>query len=424
MVRWLTFLLLAGIFAGIAAWFANHPGLVSLQWEDYRIETSVAVLLALVVVLAAVVAAVYRLWWTLLRVPRAFARSGREGRQRRGVAALSRGLVAVAAGDAETAQHQARRASSLLDDRRLTLLLSAQAAQLQGDEQAASRFFTAMRERRDTEFLGVRGLLSQAMKRNDRNEALELAKQAHRLNPRSGWVVSTLYELQKQTGHWADAEVTLGECERLKLMPPETLGKERGQIQYELSVAADGERALRLARSAYRADPSLLPAAIRWAELLVAEGRHRKAQRVIETVWGQTPDPLLAEVYWRAAKADTDAKKVQAAKKLAMYNFRHIESRLAVAAAAVDAKMWSEARSQLEPVAGDDAPPRICRLMARLEEGEHGDLVRARAWLLRAAGEKPAPPLVPPPPAPPALESAAAAEPAAEGAAAEARESA
>jgi HemY protein len=410
MLRWLIFFLLAGIVAGIAAWFANHPGQVSLHWQDYRIETSAAVALVIVLVLAAVVAALYRLWWTLLRAPRAFARAGREGRQRRGIAALSRGLVAVAAGDAETAQHQARRASSLLDDRRLTLLLSAQAAQLQGDEQAASRFFAAMRERRDTEFLGVRGLLTQAMKRNDRNEALQLAQQAYRLNPKSGWVISTLYELQKETGRWADAEVTLGDCDRLKLISPEAVRRERGQLQYQLSVAAEGERALRLARSAYRADPSLVPAAIRWAELLIAEGRHRKAQRVIETVWGQTPDPLLAEVYWQAAKADTDAKKVQAAKKLASYNFRHLESRLAVAAAALDARMWSEARSQLEPVAGDDAPPRVCRSMARLEEGEHGDLVRARAWLLRAAGERPPPVVEPTPEEPAAGEPAAAGE--------------
>src|SRR3546814_2760390 len=70
------------------------------------------------------------------------------------------------------------------------MLLSAQAAQLNGDETAARRYFEAMLEKDDTAFLGIRGLLTQALKAGDDAEALRLARRAHRLRPDAAWARS------------------------------------------------------------------------------------------------------------------------------------------------------------------------------------------------------------------------------------------
>ena len=78
-----------------------------------------------------------------------------------------------------------RAAPTLVDDRPLVTLLSAQAAQLDGDEQAAAKFFQAMSEKPETAFLGVRGLLVQAMRREDWDQALTLARRAYRLDPKA-----------------------------------------------------------------------------------------------------------------------------------------------------------------------------------------------------------------------------------------------
>ena len=107
--------------------------------------------------------------------------------------------------------------------------------------------------------------------------------------------------------------------------------------------------------------------------------------------WERTPDPELADAYWAARQADDALKKVQAAQRLARRNPDHIESRIAIATAALEARLWGEARTNLESVAGPDAPPRVCLLMAELEEAEHGDLARARTWLMRAAADEHAP---------------------------------
>jgi len=388
MIRWLLILIVLGVFAAVAGWLAENPGSISLQWQGYRIDTSAAVLAVVVIVVAAVVAVLYRVWGSVTRAPRILKRSRDNRRRVRGYEALSRGMVAIAAGDPENARRYAERASGLLGDQPLSSLLSAQAAQLGGDDKAAEAFFRSMLDRRDTEFLGVRGLLNQAMKREDWTEALRWARRAYRLSPKSEWVVASLYELQRRTGQWADAQTTLDENVRKRLIAPEEAKHQRAEMLLRMSEEGSGTEALKLAKRAYQADPSSAETAIRYASLLVAEGKHRKASSVIETAWARKPDPTLAEAYWTARRVQDALQRVQAAQRLARSNPDHLESRIAIAVAALEAHAWSEARSSLEPIAGDDASPRVCRLMAELEEAEHGDIARSRAWLKRAVADE------------------------------------
>ena len=78
-------------------------------------------------------------------------------------------------------------------DRRIGTQLAAQTAQLGGDEDAARRYFTAMLEKPETAFLGLRGLLMQAMKAGDRAEALSLARRAYEERPNTPWAVNCTY---------------------------------------------------------------------------------------------------------------------------------------------------------------------------------------------------------------------------------------
>lgn len=398
MIRWLVFLILTAALAVVGASVARAPGQVTFEWQGYHIETTAGVVMLALIGLVIVLFVLDRLLVILGQARRKLSGGGRERRQRRGYEALSRGLVAVAAGDASTAGKQARRAASLLDNRPLTMLLSAQAAQLQGDDRAAADFFGTLRTMEGTQFLGLRGLLNQAMKREDWGQALSLAEEAHRLNPKSEWVVSTLFDLQKQLGRWRDAEATFDEAVKLKLIPEGHIARERAEIVAGQSEMGDGSERLRLAAKAFKADPSYTPAAVRYVELLLNEGDFGRAASTVERAWEYDPEPELAELYWRARRCDDAGKKLDAAKRLAKRNAENLESRIVLAAAALEAQAWGEARATLAPVAGADAVPRVCRLMAALEEGEHGDLAAARTWLMRAAGdEAPAAPTTPSP---------------------------
>jgi len=370
---------------------ADRPGGVVIDWQGYEIETSVAVAALATAIVAVVVAILVSLLRFLLRSPRTIARARRERRRREGYRALTQGMVAVAAGDAEEAQKLARRADSLLAEPPLTLLLSAQAAQLNGDERAASNYFTAMLERPETEFLGLRGLIMQALRDGDEATALRLATRAKELRPKTPWVLTHLLELQARHGNWQAAEGTLVEAERRKALKAPESRHRHAVILHQHAAEADANGrpgdAMRLERKANALEPGFAPIAVRYARMQAVRGQKRRARRTLEAAWRAAPHPAIAAAYGELFAEEPPLQRMKRIGRLAALHPDHIESRIALAAAALQAKLWGEARRHLAPALGENgetAAPRVCRLMAEIEESEHGDLAAARLWLSRA----------------------------------------
>lgn len=397
MKRFLAGLVLIGALVAGAVFLADRPGSVSLVWDGWRIDTSVAVVVVAIIAVLIVGALLVRVLRGILGAPGAFLRARRERRRREGYRALTQGMVAVAAGEAEEARRLARRADALLAEPPLTLLLQAQAAQLSGDENAARSYFSAMLERPETEFLGVRGLLTQALKSGDDRAALELAERARQLRPRTGWALASLTELQARAGHWKAAQATLAQAVKRKALPPADGKRMEAALLLEQSHAAaaagDTRAALLLAERAQNADTGFAPAAVWNATLLRDAGRLRQAARGLEAAWRRAPEPALAEVYRTLASGEAPLAQIKRLQRLADANADHLETHLMMAEAALAARLWGEARRHLAragvsdegDTTGPSPPARACRLMAEVEESERGDGALARRWLSRAA---------------------------------------
>ena len=384
-------IIIALLIAG-AVFVADRPGEVSLVWQGWRVDTSVAVLILGVALVAVIATALFHFLRLMIRGPGIFARGRRERRRRRGYHALSQGMVAVAAGDPAEAKRYARQADVLLAEPPLTLLLSAQAAQLNGDEKAAEKYFTAMLDRPETEFLGLRGLIMQALKRKDEPTALKLAERAKELRPKTPWVLASLFELQARAEKWADAEATLALAARRKAIPAIESARHRAVMLYEQSRVATAENrdrdAVRLVAKAHALAPGFTQAAVRYAEMLSSAGQTRQARKVIEAAWGHLPHPELAATYDAIFADERPLQRLKRFETLAARQKDHIESHIALAQAALKARLWGEARRHLSDAGGSEdnlhPSPRVARLMAELEEAEHGDLPAARLWLARA----------------------------------------
>jgi HemY protein len=303
------------------------------------------------------------------------------------------------------------------------LLLSAQAAQLVGDETAAKKFFTAMLDRPEMEFLGLRGLLNQALRAGDRGTALRLTERAATLRPDTAWVVESLFGLEAREGRWEAALETVARAVKRRIIPRERARHHRGVILYELSLAAlaSGERARgrNLAAQARALTPDLAAPAAHHARMLLQDGRTGPAAKAIEAAWRTIPHPDLAQVYGAIHDGVPPLDRLKSFERLAAQKPDARETHLAVAEAALDAQLWGEARRHLDQALNAPAPPfsarlpnpagfaltpdpdedtslagptpRLCLMMARLEEAEHGVGTGSREWLDRAVTAMPDP---------------------------------
>ena len=308
MIRTLVWLVALAIAIAGGAWLADRPGHVTLIWQDWRVDTSVAVLVLALAAFTVTFAVLYRLWLVIRHAPRALIERRRMARRERGYRALTAGMVAVAAGDAEEAATQAKRADALLHEPPLTMLLSAQAAQLAGDDAAAARYFTAMLERDETAFMGVRGLLAQAERAGDRPRALALARRAYALRPNTPWVMNTLFELQVKEGAWREALATLDQAAKRGAMRAPEVARQRAAVLLQVASQQDDRAAADFVRRAHEGAPDFLPAAIRYAELLYRIGSRRAANRIVERAYARTAHPDLVRLYSTQPGATTEER--------------------------------------------------------------------------------------------------------------------
>ena len=389
MQRSILYLIRLAILVAVAVWLVRNPGDIRIDWLGWRLETSFALFLVVAGLLIWLAAIGVRMLSGAVGAPWAVMRRRADQRRESGFRALTLGLAAVAAGDAEEARRQAREADRLLRDPSLTRLLSAQAAALHGDTAAAAKYFAALRDNDDTAFLGLAGLLRQAIARGDEPRALELAEEAHALRPDAPLPATTRLYGRARAGRWFDAQVALYDAVKRGIVPESDGRRHRAALLVERArqaLAADkADEALAHAAKARESVSAFVPAVALEAGLLARSGKGRRAQRLIEETWPRSPHPALAAAYDAAIGDGGAIERFKRLHTLADRAPDHPESRMTVAAAGLDAELWGEARVQLEALDETQMTARACRLRARWEEAEHGDAHAARQWLERAA---------------------------------------
>src|SRR5262249_25057796 len=148
--------------------------------------------------------------------PMVLARLLRNRRGTRAYEAISRGLIAVGAGDVAAAQRFTAQVQRLAPSEPLALLLTAQAAQLAGDREGAERTFRGMGVAAATQALGLQGLYIEARRRDDAASARAYAEEAARTAPALSWAGTAVLEARCRDGDWAGA-LSLLEQQRLML---------------------------------------------------------------------------------------------------------------------------------------------------------------------------------------------------------------
>ncbi len=390
MIRVVTFLLAVAVLAAGFVWFADRPGDVAVTWMGYRIETSVMVAALAVAALVIVLMVLWAIVRAVLRSPEQVSLLFRHRRAAKGYLAISRGLIAIGAGDLRSARKSAEEAARLSPGDPLALLLIAQSAQMAGDRSAAERAFREMTRREDTKLLGLRGLYIEAQRRDDAQAARLVAEEAGRASPAPAWAGQAVLDYRCAAADWSGA---LDALDRMKpaLEKPDYRRKRAVLLTARALALAESDRdgARAAVLEAVKLAPDLVPAAAFAGQRLAEAGEQRKARKILEKAWTINPHPDIAEAYADLRLGDSARERLTRMQKLAGLAPGQIEGAMAVAHAALDAREFTVARAALAPYL--PAPTRrVATLMADIEEAEHGDEGRVREWMsraMRAAGD-------------------------------------
>lgn len=397
MIRILIFILSIVFIAALLTVLAGADGRTTAEafGLKFDIHTGGAAIIVLLVIGAAIIlTGVYK---DLRRLPHDLKIREREAARERGVAALTRGLEAVAVGDAESAQHHARVARRSLPDSSLTRLLAAQAAHLAGDDGAAKDSFTAMLEAPETEFLGLRGLFHHAMRAGDKDAAKGYAERAFRLRANAAWAFESVLDLGLERGAWGETRAAVKTALKNKVIDAAKAGRAEAALltadAYAAEASGDTGQALSEAEAALKLAPSLAPAAVLAARLLNAAGRRGRASKLLEQAFADNPMAAIIHAHNALFTEESDEKRAEEMQRIADRNPSARQAKLQLARRHLLLGEARAARLALEPLLEEAAFADDCAMMAEAIQGEQraadgkpesaGE--RARYWLRRAA---------------------------------------
>lgn len=366
---------------------ADLPSLVRIEYNGYVYEQP-PIIIALVAGIA-LIALLLVIWVirVILKSPQIASRFFKRRRKDKGYTALSQGLIALGTGNVKLARRHGLDADRMLGEEPATKLLLAQTAQLAGKDDEARQRFEAMLDDPGTKALGLHGLFVEAERHKEPVAARHYAEEAVKTSPGLEWAGKAVLGYQAVAHHWDEALKSLERNYAAKMLDKKSYRRQRAVILTALAQKLeDGEpeRAFALAKEAHGLALDLVPAAVLTSRLATRRGDVRKASKVLEATWRLSPHPELAETYAHVRTGDSAVDRLKRVKSLSAQRTNTAEGALAIAKAALEAREFDEARTQLKKVLQSEPTRAAFLLMAEVEEAEHGDKGRMRDWLARA----------------------------------------
>jgi HemY protein len=389
MRRLVLFVLIVAALVAAAVWLADDPGAISLVWRGWRVDTSVGVLVAAFLVTLLVALFVLRLIAGISGRLRGFLARRREHRVQRGLESLGGGFAAVQAGQGDLARRFAKEAAALLDNNPATLILRKDAAALNGDMGEMQNAAAAMLARRDTELAGLRALATKSLAEGNVVDALNHARRALARKDAPVWAMRMALDAEISTERWADAIAALDSrlgrqaftrVEHARLMS-ELLVRQSDVLLHQ----SDAGGAAVAAKKAMGAGGHTRGPVVAFARAMAAQGRGKKAAHAVERAWADAPHGDLLAAYKILVPGESALDWAKRIENLVQAAPEHIESRLAVAEASLQAELWGQARSRLSGLTAETMPSNIraraAHLLAELERRQRGDAEAAADWL-------------------------------------------
>lgn len=383
-------ILVLGIFLiGLLVILQSYPGQMHMDWLGYRLQMSVSLFLFILVLVVFILILLGRMIKAIIQIPLYLLNRHQKRKQRKAEDAFIDGIVAISAGEFGAAEKCAQVATKFLPTNPLGYVVSAQAAFMQGKVDEASHCFQKLQEYPETSFLGLRGEAIQARQDGNWSRAKKALHKALKLRPHSPWALQQLLEADLRLGSYHESLMLLKRLHRDKVTTQSSHQRYRALVYWLRAKEAERDQdSLLYLRKSHDAAPDLVEIACTLASREIKSGHHNRAKKIIARSWFVNPHTCLLETYRLTFKDPRSVDFYRALKDLKVEREDTFERHLLLATAALEAKLWGQARHHLQNAHSFKQTRQSCQLFATLIRGEEPhDHEKANLWDQKALFE-------------------------------------
>ncbi|WJW75596.1 heme biosynthesis HemY N-terminal domain-containing protein [Thiohalobacter sp. IOR34] len=415
-MRFLIAALLALLVAtGLGLLLMKDPGYVLIGYGPWTVETSLSLLLTVVLLLFAVFYLLLRLLAGMRRAPRQLRSWDRRRRALRARNELNRGLIELAEGNWSAAERRLIRHAADSDNPLLNYLAAARAAQQQGAHERRDHYLRLAHQAMPDADVAV-GLTQAELQIAHRQMEQALATLSHlrQVAPRHAYVLKMLVELYQRLGDWEHLRDLLPELRRRHVLPAEAVDALEVKLHGELLEAAARSGDAEALRETWgrvprrlRETPELV---LHYARQLQVLGEDGEAEQLLRAALRRQWNEQMVDLYGRLA-GEHRGLQLQTAEEWLQGHDKDPVLLLALGRIALRNELWGKARGYLEAALALQPSVEGYQLLGRLLERMHepeAAVACFRHGLALAAGEDGA--LLPAPGAGTAVSDEAASE--------------
>lgn len=373
MIRsWMLVLLAVAAGATVAYWMRADTGYVLVHYLGWTLETSVLVLICVVVLATPLTLVVLRALIGVLRLPAFLLRRNQRRRAERARDSFEAGLLKLLEGHWQRAEIELVRRAADHHASHLNYLAAARAAQRLGAADRRDHYLELAA--RDAPGLAFATGLTQAELQRERGEVEQAKATALKLresDPNHPYPVELLAESYAALGEWAELHGLLTLTEKLDAPAPARRRELLRRALMERMQATVADARLDALKQLWIQTPASLrsdPALRRvYAEGLSRLNAHAEASAVISSVLDTEWDADLANLYGQLHAADPLGQLASIEQWLSRYGEKP-ELLITAGRACLANKLWGKARSYLEAVIRVQPTPAAYLELARLAE--------------------------------------------------------
>jgi len=383
MLTILWYIFLVFILTTSLVWIIENNGSIVINWLGYEVQTDILTSLLICAFFLTLVAFISYILTRLLAIKfpqllrllfkKSYTKKLEQviSRHHYGFEDLSKLLLALEVDDFESAKKTYKKFSKHIKYKNLNNFFEAKFAIENGDFSASESYFSQYKENPHAKILVLKSKLKIAIKNQEDQKAIEIAKEILTLKKDSLKTAQELLRLYKKNGNWQSAKSLI------KDFGVDKFGDElqkRDMIILNTSLAQEALRnkkyisAIKYSKMALSNNEQFLPANQILIKSWIKLGFKFKAISIIKNLWKETPHIVLAELYGAIYRKSSIKNRIHAIKKLAILNPNVTAGNIAIALVAYRASSFLIAKEFLNLALVNEKTHSLYKLLAYTEK--------------------------------------------------------
>ena len=305
----------------------------------------------------------------------------------KGYNAFVSGMIALANKDYKRAILESKKISNHLDDNpSLVLVLKSEIFKVEKKYDELSVVYENMSKNKHTENLGYRGMMEQYLRAQDYHHAFIYGERLFNNNPFIEKIYDTLVSIIAKTNNWQQLLIISDRAFSKKIIDKKVYEENKSIGFFEIAKIkqlSEIEESLKYMQKALKFRKNFPPYIKLYINLLIQNKNYNLAKKSIKKVWNELPHAEYKESMLSLA-AHLEIEMSELVKYIAGASYKNEESIILMVETFVESKKWDDARNQIKDLLDVRPKKEVCLLMAKIEEGDSGDVQKINAWTQRA----------------------------------------